>query len=200
MPIRTNRGRSAVYRRLWAWPLRSPRHLLAAIIGLAVLALVIAALLPQVRGIASRGSSGPGNATTANNGSWFATPTSTTTTSPQTRLTSIPEHPTSAAPDPNAVSVAKAWAAAWVNHPVGMTSAQWLDQLRPYTEPEFLATQMSTVDPSNIQATAVTGGPVVMESYTSSELIRLPTNGGDLDITVVNTPTGWLVSTYTGGS
>ena len=26
------------------------------------------------------------------------------------------------------------------------------------------------------------------------------TNGGDLDITVVNTPTGWLVSTYTGGS
>ena len=87
-----------------------------------------------------------------------------------------------------------------MNHPVGMTSAQWLDQLRPYTEPEFLATQMSTVDPSNIQATAVTGGPVVMESYTSSELIRLPTNGGDLDITVVNTPTGWLVSTYTGGS
>ena len=41
MPIRTNRGRAAVYRRLWGWPLRSPRHL----IGLVVVVLALVLLL-----------------------------------------------------------------------------------------------------------------------------------------------------------
>lgn len=38
MPIRTNRGRAAVYRRVWGWPLRSPRHLAATLGVVAVLA------------------------------------------------------------------------------------------------------------------------------------------------------------------
>jgi hypothetical protein len=80
-----------------------------------------------------------------------------------------------------------------------MTSAQWLDQLRPYTEPEFLAAAMSTIDPGNITATTVTGQPQILASYTSSVVVRLATNGGTLDITVVNTPQGWLVSSYSGG-
>lgn len=38
MPIRTNRGRAAVYRQVWGWPLRSPRHLAATLGVVAVLA------------------------------------------------------------------------------------------------------------------------------------------------------------------
>ena len=39
MPIRTNRGRVAVYRKLWGWPMRSPQHLIAT--ALVVLAVVL---------------------------------------------------------------------------------------------------------------------------------------------------------------
>jgi hypothetical protein len=202
MPIRTNRGRAAVYRRLWGWPLRSPRHLVGAIVGLIILAILIAVIVPQIRTAGNHRSTPPGTATSGNN--YFpigtgGTSTTTPTTTPETRLTTVPERPTSAPPAPNALAVAQSWAAAWVNHPVGMTAAQWLDQLRPYTEPEFLAATMSTIDPRNIQATAVTGPPQVTASYTSSVVVRLPTNSGPLDITVVNTSTGWLVSTYAGG-
>jgi hypothetical protein len=49
MPIRTNRGRAAVYRKLWAWPLRSPRHLAMAAFALAVLAIALcSAAVPAV--------------------------------------------------------------------------------------------------------------------------------------------------------
>jgi hypothetical protein len=202
MPIRTNRGRAAVYRRLWGWPLRSPRHLVGAIVGLIVLAIVIAVVVPRIRPAANHHSTPPPSSVTSGNyfsGGTAGTSSTTPTTTPETRLTTVPERPTSAPPAPNALAVAQSWAAAWVHHPVGMTAAQWLDQLRPYTEPEFLAASMSTIDPRNIQATTVTGPPQAMASYTSSVVVRLPTNSGPLDITVVNTPTGWLVSTYTGG-
>ena len=41
MPIRTNRGRAAVYRRLWGWPLRSPRHLVVALIQMVLILVAI---------------------------------------------------------------------------------------------------------------------------------------------------------------
>ena len=48
MPIRTNRGRAAVYRRLWGWPLRSPRHLAASIIIFVVVVVALGVLIPKV--------------------------------------------------------------------------------------------------------------------------------------------------------
>ena len=48
MPIRTNRGRAAVYRRLWGWPLRSPRHLAASIIIFVVLVVTLGVIIPKV--------------------------------------------------------------------------------------------------------------------------------------------------------
>ena len=91
------------------------------------------------------------------------------------------------------------WGSAWVNHPVTMTNQQWLAQLQPYTEPEILA-QLATVDLANIPATQVTGPPTAVTSYTSSVIAQLPTNGGNLQITVVSTPQGWLVSDYSNAS
>src|SRR3569833_4694947 len=50
MPIRTNRGRAAVYRRLWGWPLRSPRHLMGTLVFLAILVTALGIVLPKAVG------------------------------------------------------------------------------------------------------------------------------------------------------
>jgi hypothetical protein len=208
MPIRTNRGRAAVYRRLWGWPLRSPRHLMLAGIGVVVVAVAIA--IATAHASASRhnanGNNGGAGSTVITNevptGSvapTLGTDTPTTTAAGGTRLSAPPETPTSAPPAPAALAVIDAWGKAWVNHPVGMTNAQWLAQLKPYTTSEFLP-EMSSVDVSNIDATQITGQPSATKSYTSSVEALLPTNAGKLDITAIATPTGWLVSSYTEAS
>jgi hypothetical protein len=202
MPIRTNRGRAAVYRRLWGWPLRSPRHLVVALIGLIVVAIAIGVIAARTHGTAKPGVGGAASlgtsvSTTIN----IATATAgfTTSAAPITRLSGPPVAPSSVAPNPAALDVIQTWGKAWVNHPVGMTTTQWLAQLAPYTTPEFLP-QMNSVDVANISATQVTGAPVVTTSHPDSVEALLPTNTGQLDITAVNTPTGWLVSAYTKAS
>jgi hypothetical protein len=202
MPIRTNRGRAAVYRRLWGWPLRSPRHLVVALIGLIVVAIAIGVIAARTHGtprpgVGGAATLGSGVTTTIN----IATATAGFTTSPAaiTRLSGPPVAPSSVAPNPAALDVIQTWGKAWVNHPVGMTTAQWLAQLAPYTTQEFLPV-MNSVDVTNISATQVTGAPQVTKSFPDSVEALLPTNGGQLDITAVNTPTGWLVSAYTKAS
>ena len=195
MPIRTNRGRAAVYRRLWGWPLRSPRHLIGALVFLAILITALGIVLPKVVG-KPQAKASPTTGTT----------TSVTTTPPgvaapvptsnlPTRLSTPLATPTPAPPNADAIRVAKEWAAAWVNHPPGMTSEQWLAQLKPFTTEEYLPV-MASVDPANIPATKVTGEPVVGTSYTSSVQLTIPTDGPKLAITVVSTNAGWRVADY----
>src|SRR5699024_5037019 len=50
MPIRTNRGRAAVYRRLWGAPMRSPRHLAVTVVVLAGLIVLGGFTLPRLSG------------------------------------------------------------------------------------------------------------------------------------------------------
>lgn len=208
MPIRTNRGRAAVYRRLWGWPLRSPRHLVVTLIGVVVLAIIIGIVAARVHGSnrpvatgsAVLGTTTDGSTSVAGNSGSSGSPGSTTTGAPPvTRLASPPETPVSAQPSPAALNVITTWGKLWVNHPAGMTTTQWLAQLAPYTTQELLP-QMNTVDLANINATQVTGAPTATKSFTSSVEALLPTNAGQLDITAINTPTGWLVSSYTGGA
>lgn len=199
MPIRTNRGRSAVYRKLWSWPLRSPRHLVMFVIIVVALGIVVALLLPQT---APRTTAQPpaGDTTSADGtGSTSSAGQSsndTVTTTPQTRLTSPLLSPTPAPPSPQALDVASKWVAAWVKHPAGITNQQWLAQLKPYTTDEFLP-QMSSVDPTNVPATKITGAVVSVDSTTSSVVADVPTDGGTIQVTVITTPNqGWRVSKY----
>ncbi|MEV6904172.1 hypothetical protein [Amycolatopsis sp. NPDC051372] len=198
MPIRTNRGRAAVYRRLWGYPLRSPRHLMGTIVFLAIVVTALGIVLPKVMGKPATATPGaPGSTsvtTTTSQPPGIAAPVPTTATLP-TRLSSPLLTPTSAAPNPEAVNVAKQWATAWVNHPAGITNADWLNGMRALTTDEFLP-QMSTVDPANITATRVTGDATVQSSYTSSVVVLVPTDGPKLSITLVNTGAGWRVSDY----
>jgi hypothetical protein len=195
MPIRTNRGRAAVYRRLWGWPLRSPRHLMGTLVFLAILVTALGIVLPKVVG-KPQAKASPSTGTTT---SVTATPPGVAAPVPTsnlpTRLSTPLATPTSAAPNSDAIRVAKEWAAAWVNHPAGITSEQWLAKLKPFTTEEYLPV-MASVDPANVPATKVTGEPQVGTSYTSSLQLTIPTDGPKLSITVVNTNAGWRVADY----
>jgi hypothetical protein len=202
MPIRTNRGRAAVYRRLWGWPMRSPRHLAVLVFVVAIVVIAAGVLIPQLTGSGdtSRNASA---ATTSSTTTVPSTPpspntpgaTGGATSNLPTRITSPPSNPEPAPPAQAALDVAEEWGRAWVNHPEGMTTEQWLAALQPLTTEEQL-TEMSTVDPRNIDATTVTGNPKSVESYTSSVKVKLPTDDGDLLITVIETPDGWRVAYY----
>lgn len=201
MPIRTNRGRAAVYRRLWGWPMRSPRHLAVVVFVVAVVVLTAGILVPQLTG---GNKPGAGAAAESSNNTTSAPSAPGTTNTPgvtgstsalPTRITEPPSAPTSAPPDPAALDVADSWGKAWVNHPEGVTNEEWLADLRPFTTEEQL-TEMATVEPGNIGATKVTGDPEVVESFTSSVKVELPTDDGNLLITLIDTPDGWRVAFY----
>ncbi|OXM68594.1 MULTISPECIES: hypothetical protein [Amycolatopsis] len=194
MPIRTNRGRAAVYRRIWGFPLRSPAHLVGTAVAVIVLIVAIGIVVPQLLGNPNR--SGPTPVRIQDPGAGSSPTSAGSSPAPMsTRLTAPLLQPTSAAPDPAALRIAKQWATAWATHPDGITNAQWLDGLRPLTTEEYLP-EMSTVDPANIPATRVTGEPTVTKSYTSSVEVLVPTDGPKLSITVAKTPSGWLVTGY----
>lgn len=196
MPIRTNRGRAAVYRRLWGWPLRSPRHLMGTLVVLAILVTALGIVLPKVVGKPqAKASPTTGTPTTSVTVTPPGVAAPVPTSNLPTRLSAPLATPTTAAPNSDAVRVAKEWAAAWVDHPAGITSEQWLAKLKPFTTEEYLPV-MASVDPANIPATKVTGEPVVGTSYTSSVQLTIPTDGPKLAITVVNTNAGWRVADY----
>ncbi|GAA0533307.1 hypothetical protein GCM10011581_18240 [Saccharopolyspora subtropica] len=187
MPIRTHRGRAAVYRRLWGWPLRSPKHLVAAVVVLAAVATMIGFLLPEPppsQHVAA-------GRTTAAEHSAVVPPTRTksppTISVPQTPPPQVP-------PDPAGLAVVEAWGRAWVDHPVGADRQQWLDKLRPYTTEEFL-TEMATVDPANA-GNVITGSASALSATEGSMVVRLPTDIGTLRVIVNRTPAGWRVAQY----
>src|SRR5689334_18788949 len=98
MPIRTNRGRAAVYRRIWGFPLRTPRHLAGTVIVVAALIIAIGVVVPQLLG--HRGGNGPTPAGVAG-GSASSTPApdsgaDSTTVPFSTRLTAPLVEPSSA--------------------------------------------------------------------------------------------------------
>jgi hypothetical protein len=189
MPIRSPHGRSAAYRALWQWPLRSPARLALTAIG--VLALLVAATI----GIGmTNGSAGlPAGAR--------PTPSAAAPVAPPepVLLPPVPELepttlPVSAAPAA-ALQVASRWARAWVRPPDGTTAAKWLDGLRSTTTDEYLGV-LSAVDPGNIPATKVTGAAKAVSVSPRSLRVQVPTDALTLVITVVDTDTGWRVSGY----
>lgn len=180
MPIRTNRGRTAVYRRLWGWPLRSPRHLVASIIIFALLVVAIGVVIPKLLDRQPRTPVATGPSTSVQPNQVGQLPSSGV--SLPTKLPP-PTNAASAAPvSADAQVVAELWAEAWVRPPPDNDVNKWLAELRPYTTEEFLA-QMATTDPKNApdrfdKATA-------KRSTVSSADFELDTDLGKVVITLI---------------
>lgn len=45
MPLRTGRGRAAVLRRIWGWPVRSPGHLAVTAVVIVVAVMVVSVVI-----------------------------------------------------------------------------------------------------------------------------------------------------------
>jgi hypothetical protein len=166
-------------------------------------ALVLAGVIGAVAGLgALRGTTAVGSVVAGSGSSAYATPQAAATRpvpSGPSVLPPVPDLtpsslPISAAPSP-ALSVAARWAAAWVNHPQGMTSQKWVDGLRPYTTDEYLGV-LAGVDPANIPASRVTGEPRALRVAARSVQVEVPTNALTLNVLVVATEDGWRVAGY----
>ena len=199
MPIRTNRGRTAVYRRLWGWPLRSPRHLVASIVGVTVLVTTISVVIPN----AIKPRPGGGTAGTTSTGVTGGSggnqvgvlPTATSTRLP-TKAPSPTAAPTSAPVNPNAQLVADMWVDAFGAYEPGKTTKeQWLAGLKPHTSNEKFPA-MESVDPANVPA--VIDQPVkAIKSFTESAEFEAQLKDGKLIVTVAKLPEGWVVTDWT---
>jgi hypothetical protein len=195
VPIRTNRGRAAVYRRLWGWPLRSPRHLAASIIIFVVVVVALGVIIPKVLDRKSAGPSSAGQPSTSAQGTQVGQLPSSGVSLPTKQPT--PSISASAAPpQADAQLIAELWAENWIKPPPDNDVNKWLAQLRPYTTEEFLA-QMATIDPKNVPD-KITQKVTPKKSFVSSADFEVGTDVGKVVITLVKTPSNeWRVNSYT---
>ncbi|MBW4719367.1 hypothetical protein [Saccharothrix obliqua] len=199
MPIRTNRGRAAVYRRLWGWPLRSPRHLIATIVGVIALVATTSIVVENAVGPRSGGNTAGGVLTTspsgAPGGNQVGVLPSAGTTSP---LPTKAPSPTAAAPSapvsPDAQLAAEGWVDAWLDHPAGTTNAKWLEGLQRWTSDELLPT-LKSVDPANVPS-EIKSKVKAVRSTTDSVDFEADLETGKLVLTVARLPEGWRVHKY----
>ena len=198
MPIRTNRGRAAVYRRLWGWPLRSPRHLAASIIIFVVVVVALGVIIPKVLDRQPSSPSSVGQSSTSPQGTQVGQLPSSGASLPTKQPP--PSNTASAAPPAaDAQLVAELWAENWIKPPTDNDVNKWLAQLRPYTTEEFLA-QMATIDPKNVPD-KITQKVTPKKSYVSSADFEVGTDLGKVVITLVKTPANeWRVNSYTKAS
>ena len=194
MPIRTPRGRSAAYRALWQWPLRSAARLGICVVVLLAVVVGVVAALGAVRGPApSPIAAGPSPTPTPPPRVYTVPPT---VLPPVSALTPT-SLPLSAAPG-QALSVATRWATAWADHPPGTTPDQWVARLRPLTTDEYLGV-LTAVDPTNVPASRITGEPRAVRVAPRSVQVRIPTDTLTLVVLVVATEDGWRVAGYDRG-
>jgi hypothetical protein len=195
VPIRTNRGRAAVYRRLWGWPLRSPRHLAASIIIFVVVVVSLGVIIPKVLDRKPADPAAGGQPSTSSQGTQVGQLPSSGVSLPTKQPP--PTNNASAAPTSAEAQVrAELWAEAWVRPPPDNDVNKWLAELRPYTTEEFLA-QMATIDPKNVPD-RLTPGVRPVRSTVSSADFEVSTDLGKVVITLIRVPSDklWLVNGY----
>ncbi|MGH3898448.1 MAG: hypothetical protein ACRDTA_09365 [Pseudonocardiaceae bacterium] len=191
MPIRTHRGRAAVYRTFWGWPLRSPVHLTVTVTALVAIAVAVGLVLPD-----SRGSSPVRAAPSSSPRATPLPPAPHLGGVPGAVATGHPPAPSFRAPAPAAaLTVARSWVQAFVTVPKGISSARWVEQLRPYTTDE-LVPELRSVDPANVPAAKIIGEPRTVSSSARSAEVDVPTTVVMVRLLLVATPEGWRVAGY----
>ncbi|MDQ3761829.1 MAG: hypothetical protein M3460_09040 [Actinomycetota bacterium] len=189
MPIRTHRGRAAVYRRFWGWPVRSPKHLAGTVLALIAIAIGGGLALPD-----SRGGTTPAVPSNSPQANQFAPPSRSAVA--EAGIAPQPRAPSPSTPAPaSALTVARSWVRAFLTVPNGITSERWVEQLRPYTTDELLP-ELRSIDPANVPAAQINGEPRTVSSSPSSVEVDVPTTAVVVRLLLVSTPTGWRVAGY----
>jgi hypothetical protein len=94
-----------------------------------------------------------------------------------------------------ALAVARSWVHAFLTVPKGISSARWVEQLRPYTTDELLP-ELRSVDPANVPAAKIVDEPRTVSSSASSAEVDVPTTVVVVRLLLVSTPAGWRVAGY----
>lgn len=186
MPIRTHRGRAAVYRKFWGWPVRSPTHLTITVLAAVVIAVGIGVVTPGKHPDATT-RAGPSNSPRA------ITSGSAPALSGGGLRTRAPA-PTSPAPAA-ALTVARSWVQAFLAVRKGTTSAQWVEQLRPFTTDDLFP-ELRSIDPANVPAAQIIDAPRTVSVSAGSAEVDVPTTALIMRLLVVSTPAGWRVASY----
>lgn len=189
MPIRTHRGRAAVYRRFWGWPVRSPKHLVATVLALVVITIGAERALPEGR--VSAVHAVPARSPQAS--SFAPAPRSALG---EAGIAQQPRTPTPSIPAPAAaLTVARSWVSAFLTVPKGITPARWVEQLRPYTTDDLFP-QLQSIDPANVPAAQIIGPLRTVSVGASSAEVDVPTTAVVVRLLLVSTPAGWRVASY----
>ncbi len=189
MPIRTHRGRAAVYRRFWGWPVRSPRHLTGTVLVVVAIAISVDLALPEQH----RG--GTARVTPTNPRAGVATQApNLALVEPGGARANRPAVPSAPAPAA-ALSVARSWVQAFLTVPKGITSEQWVEQLRPFTTDDLFP-QLSSIDPANVPAAQIIEEPRTVSASAGSAEVDVPTTTVVVRLLLVSTPAGWRVASY----
>ena len=193
MPIRTHRGRAAVYRRFWGWPVRSPKHLAGTVLALVAIGLGLGRVLPDNR-----------------SGATFAAPsisaerkaaaspfgTGSRSAPADAGIARQAPAPAPSAPAPAAaLTVARSWVTGFLTVPKGITAARWVEQLRPYTTDDLFP-QLQSIDPANVPAAQIIDVPRTVSAGASSAEVDVPTTAVVVRLLLLSTPAGWRVASY----
>lgn len=163
------------------WRILFSRYGIGVLLAVVVLGIVGAARLFAGPDTGSRNPGGTGVVTTVNptagdDGEVSPPPLETPAISPGT-----------APPD----KVASAFAAAWLDH-TGVSSAKWLDRLRPHATAKLIA-DLEGVDPVGVPAERSTGP---MELVTRGETVieaSMPVDSGTLRLRLIAVDGRWFV-------
>jgi hypothetical protein len=186
VPIRTHRGRAAVYRKFWGAPVRSPKHLAATVLALVVIVIGAERALPHSR--MSMVGAAPSRSPQA--GSVAPAPASEPAGAGRPRVLS-PAGPAPAA----ALAVARSWVQAFLTVPRGIPPTRWVEQLRPYTTDDLFP-QLQSINPANVPTAQITGQPRTVSVAEDSAEVDVPTTAVVVRLLLVSTPAGWRVASY----
>lgn len=178
-----------MYRAIWGWPIRSTRHLGVTIVGVVLIGILIGTALPD-------GGSNSDDPVPARDRESSITALEGDRDGQLRRADGSPIYSTPLRdPPPEALTVADAWVRAFLNAPDGITSQQWVDQLRPFTTEETLPS-LGSVNPANVPDVELAGEMIPLTVNERSVRLEIATTGPVMQVLLVSTPTGWLVSDY----
>jgi hypothetical protein len=193
VPIRTHRGRAAVYRSFWSWPVRSPQHLAGTVLVLAVIVVGAGLVLPGSRGGTAPAASSPNAGRKVIPSQLAPAPRTTFAEGGVAQPLRVPA-PSTPAPDA-ALTVARSWVQAFLTVPKGITAQRWVEQLRPYTTDDLFP-QLQSIDPANVPAAQIIDQLRTLSVGASSIEVDVPTTVVVVRLLLVSTPAGWRVASY----